>query len=120
MEEITPLSILNNGHSVFQSNHGYHYHSPYRARTDVIRANTIRNIEHTSNQLLDTYDIEHGLTPAELRVLLKIVAKSYHDCGRKRGAILRYIKYYMEQDVPLGNKRIYNKLKAMDEGSRNR
>ena len=120
MEEITPLSILNNGKSVFETNHGYHYHSHYRGRTDSIRSATIRNLENTSNQLLDTYDIEHGLTPAELRVLLKIVAKSYHDCGRKRGAILRYIKYYMEQDAPLGNKRMFNKLKAMDEGSRNR
>lgn len=120
MEEITPLDLLNNGKSVFETNHGYHYHSPYRARTDAIRESTIRNLENTSNQLLDTYNIEHGLNPAELRVLLKIIAKSYHDCGRKRGAILRYIKHYMENDVPLGNKRMFNKLKAMDEGSRTR
>ena len=108
MEEITPLDILNNGKSVFETNHGYHYHSPYRAHTDAIRANTVRNIKQTSDQLLDTYDI------------LKIIAKSYHDCGRKRGAILRYIKHYMENDAPLGNKRMFNKLKAIDESSRTR
>ena len=118
--EITPLDLLNDGESVFQKDHGYHYHSPYRGSTGPLRPATIRAITHASKSELDTNDIEHGLSDQELRVLFKILGKCYDDCGRKRGAILRYIKHYIEQDAPLGNKKIFSMLKSIDESSRTR
>jgi|ETNvirenome_2_60_1030617.scaffolds.fasta_scaffold88517_2 hypothetical protein len=42
----------------------------------------------------DNYEINHGLSRSEVRTLFKILAKELPDCGRKRGAILRYIKHY--------------------------
>jgi|TARA_R110002051_G_scaffold181387_1_gene250869 hypothetical protein len=118
--EIAPLDILNNGESAFQKDHGYHYHSPYRGTTAPIGGQTVRIITNACKAELDTDEIQHGLSDEELRVLLKIIAKRYDDCGRKRGAILRYIKHYMEQDVPLGNKRMFAVLRTIDIASRTR
>jgi phage tail protein X len=60
----------------------------------------------------DTYDIKHGLSDHRLRILLKIVAKDLPDCGRKRGAILRYIDAY---DKPLDETGycLYRKLSSL-------
>ena len=75
--EITPLDLLNDGESVFQKDHGYHYHSPYRGSTGPLRPATIRVITHASKSELDTNDIEHNLSDQELRVLFKILGKCY-------------------------------------------
>lgn len=48
----------------------------------------------------DTYEINHGLSNEDHRILLKIVAKELPDVGRKRGAILRYIAAYKEKEEP--------------------
>tara|TARA_R110001606_G_C15061491_1_gene614806 strand:+ start:286 stop:633 length:348 start_codon:yes stop_codon:yes gene_type:complete len=70
---------------------------------------TIDHIEQDTQHELDTYDIEHGLSKADLRILLKIVAKELPDCGRKRGAILRYIKAYAPE-TNNDNRKLYNIL----------
>lgn len=71
-----------------------------------------RSVDHIQNDTqheLDTYDIEHGLNNSDLRILLKIVAKQLPNCGRKRGAILRYIKAYTEEENT-DNRKLYNIL----------
>jgi len=55
-----------------------------------------QEIEQRDLQIRDLHTIEHGLCEQDLRVLFKILRKDYEDCGRKRGAILRYIKHYKE------------------------
>jgi hypothetical protein len=49
----------------------------------------------------DTYEINHGLSNEDHRILLKIIAKELPDVGRKRGAILRYIAAYKEKPEPM-------------------
>lgn len=36
----------------------------------------------------------------DLRILRKIYHKRYDNCGRKRGALLRYIKHFRETEDP--------------------
>ncbi len=67
------------------------------------------SIKGEESHQLDTYEIHHGLSPKELRTLLKIVAKDFPDCGRKRGAILRYIKAFMPEENT-DNRKLYNIL----------
>jgi hypothetical protein len=55
-----------------------------------------RQYEKRDREARDVHDIEHGLSEKELRILFKILSRHYQDCGRKRGAILRYIKHYKE------------------------
>ena len=55
-----------------------------------------RQHEKRDREARDVHDIEHGLSEKELRILFKILSRHYQDCGRKRGAILRYIKHYKE------------------------
>jgi len=58
-----------------------------------------------ANQL-DTWHVAHDLNARDLRILFKILAKHYEDGGRKRGAILRYIKYFREQEDAKNAKRL--------------
>ena len=55
---------------------------------------------HQSNKVCsDTQEIHHGLADDDMRILHKILARDYPTdtgVGRKRGAILRYIKYFKE------------------------
>lgn len=45
--------------------------------------------------------LQHKTIPEEdLRVIEKIYWKTYPDCGRKRGALLRYIKEMKEKHEP--------------------
>lgn len=67
------------------------------------------SIKGEESHELDTYEIHHGLSPKELRTLLKILAKDFPDCGRKRGAILRYIKAFMPEENT-DNRKLYNIL----------
>lgn len=60
---------------------------------------------------LDTHPINHGLDKDDLRILFKILAKDLPECGRKRGAILRYIDAYKQPKQELG-KNLYRFLKS--------
>lgn len=60
---------------------------------------------------LDTHPIDHGLDKDDLRILFKILAKDLPECGRKRGAILRYIDAYKQPKQELG-KNLYRFLKS--------
>jgi len=55
-----------------------------------------QEIQQRDLEIRDVHGIEHGLSGQDLRILFKILKKDYEDCGRKRGAILRYIKHYRE------------------------
>ena len=55
-----------------------------------------RSYQRRDREARDVHEIEHGLSEKELRILFKILNRHYQDCGRKRGAILRYIKHYKE------------------------
>lgn len=46
----------------------------------------------------DTWEVHHDLDARDLRILFKILARHYEDGGRKRGAILRYIKYFRDKE----------------------
>jgi len=67
------------------------------------------SIKSSESRELDNYEIDHGLSPKELRTLLKIIAREFPDCGRKRGAILRYIKAYIPEENT-DNRKLYNIL----------
>lgn len=55
-------------------------------------------LHEAANRAEDTYEVDHGLNKKDLRILFKILAKDLPDCGRKRGAILRYIKAYQSNE----------------------
>ena len=55
-----------------------------------------KELEQRDLEIRDVHPINHGLSEQDLRILFKILKKDYEDCGRKRGAILRYIKHYRE------------------------
>ena len=65
-------------------------------------------------KIRDLHEIDHGLPKSDLRILFKILKKDYADCGRKRGAILRYIKHYREVEEskksPLCASKLYRQL----------
>lgn len=63
-----------------------------------------RSLKERNEKATDEYPINHPLNPAEMRILLKILNKEYEDCGRKRGAILRYIEHYKDKEPKLGDK----------------
>ena len=112
------LDLLDSSKSMLEVHNGYHSHDKARSadQTSVLSNNTLLNIRASTDRMLDEYEINHGLSDSEIRVLLKIVAKEYEDCGRKRGAILRYIKHFQEVEAKakVGDKKLYTKLRAMD------
>ena len=62
---------------------------------------------------LDEHEIKNPLTAKSTRILFKILNKEFPDCGRKRGAILRYIQAYTpkeERDLP---KALFNALRNL-------
>jgi len=72
---------------------------------------------HNNLYQKDEHEIHHGLSDQDLRILHKIIARDYPTdtgVGRKRGAILRYIKYFKEtQHTPpkVNGKVLYKYLK---------
>ncbi len=61
--------------------------------------NLANELNQTNKVYADTHEIHHGLEEDEMRILHKILARDYPTdtgVGRKRGAILRYIKYFKE------------------------
>lgn len=68
---------------------------------NYLRNRLVENININMLRVNDTYEINHGLSDEDHRILLKIVAKELPDVGRKRGAILRYIASYKEKQEPM-------------------
>lgn len=61
--------------------------------------NLAHELDNENKRVADTHEIEHGLEDDELRILFKILGRHYDSdtgVGRKRGAILRYIKHFKE------------------------
>jgi hypothetical protein len=108
---------------ILTANHTVHQRSGIRVidsegRRNYSRSLTTRQVEHLdtcSAQHLDEYTVDHGLSPKQLRILLKIMAKELLDCGRKRGAILRYIAQYEKTIPSVGNERLYQVLRSLDQ-----
>jgi len=81
----------------------YHRESVIRdhGNDSYLRNRLVENIDINMSRVNDTYEINHGLSNEDHRILLKIVAKELPDVGRKRGAILRYIAAYKEKQEPM-------------------
>lgn len=93
------LDILSSKTTIFRRNSYIPVHREPRI-SDLTRNETIRITRDIStSSFKDDYTVEHGLSNEEIRILFKIMAKDYHDAGRKRGAILRYINYYKEMEA---------------------
>jgi hypothetical protein len=90
----TLKDALDNQQAVFDQ---VHANSSYGSVSsyDLKRYNEMLEAQHSRQA--DTYPVQHGLTDSEMRILHKILAKDLPDCGRKRGAILRYIKAYQTE-----------------------
>lgn len=71
----------------------YSFNQATRRRHDYSHA----ELRNRHNQQ-DTWHVEHNLDARDLRILFKILARHYEDGGRKRGAILRYIKYFRDKE----------------------
>lgn len=104
------IETLNNSSAVAQD-----YHETYRRHpinlTSTNRRNSVNaSLQNAIDCEYDTWEIQPELNPQELRILFKIINKRLPDCGRKRGAILRYIKAYMPEPKPNYGVRILQKL----------
>jgi len=71
------------------------------ANDSYLQNRLVENIQLNMTRVDDTYEINHGLSNEDHRILLKIIAKELPDVGRKRGAILRYIAAYKEKPEPM-------------------
>lgn len=61
--------------------------------------NLSNELDNENKRLADEHEVNHGLAKDELRILFKILGRHYDSdtgVGRKRGAILRYIKHFKE------------------------
>jgi len=68
--------------------------------------------QNTNELALDKHPIHWAdiLTVEEERTLKKILAKDFPDAGRKRGAIMRYIKHFTKDPGEQVGRKIYNQL----------
>ena len=118
MEDVTLLDLINREPSIFKNSFGYHYHrANYNPKNlTPIKNNVVSSLDINTQRFKDEHPIEHNLSDKQIRILLKIVAKEYEDCGRKRGAILRYLKHYEEQEEAQkqGDMRLFKVLKSLD------
>jgi hypothetical protein len=87
---------LNECPSIYAYAHCYPERIHYETNNSLVRVSD--SVANDTAVELDEHTIEHGLTKKELRTLFKILAKQLPNCGRKRGAILRYIKAYTTED----------------------
>lgn len=111
---------MSNIHSYFVNAEAVygHMHTARNIRTILQdsprqRAHITDGVESEQARLEDTYEIQPDLTPEQLRVLFKIINKQLPDCGRKRGAILRYIRAYMPEPEPNYGSKILQRLKNL-------
>ncbi len=61
--------------------------------------NISNELDNENKRIADEHEINHGLADDDIRILHKILARAYPSdtgVGRKRGAILRYIKHFKE------------------------
>jgi len=84
---------------------GQDYHDAYASgNVRLGTANRLRQINESLQRMVrednDTYEVQPDLSPQDLRTLYKIINRQLPDCGRKRGAILRYIKAYTPEPKP--------------------
>lgn len=118
MEDITLLDLINCEPSIFKTSFGYHYHRTNLdpKKLSQVGTNVLSTLDKNTQRFKDEHPIEHNLSDKQIRILLKIVAKEYEDCGRKRGAILRYLKHYEEQEEAQkqGDVRLFKLLKTLD------
>lgn len=118
MEDITLLDLINCEPSIFKTSFGYHYHRSNLNPKDLtqIGTNVLSSLDKNTQRFKDEHPIEHNLSDKQIRILLKIVAREYEDCGRKRGAILRYLKHYEEQEEAQkqGDVQLFKVLKSLD------
>lgn len=117
MEELTILDQLKTKKSTFQTIFNNRIFKRPKSAADSIKivgTSFQHPITETSDYLLDKHKINHGLTDAQVRILFKILAKEYENCGRKRGAILRYISHYEQLDEKLGDVNLFATLQSMD------
>jgi hypothetical protein len=93
------LDILSDRTSIFRK-YTYAPQGSEPRIVDITRSESQRMKSAISTtEFKDDYNIEHGLSDEDIRIIFKIMAKNYHDAGRKRGAILRYINYYKEMEA---------------------
>ena len=93
------LDILSDRTSVFRR-YAYAPQGSEPRIVDVTRSESQRMKSAISTtKFKDDYNIEHGLSDEDIRIIFKIMSKDYFDAGRKRGAILRYINYYKEMEA---------------------
>ena len=122
MEDKSLLNLLDERNSVFTGGYS-HIYQPFGRdnlkSVDIpsIRRSILTSVQSATSQekLLDTYEVQHGLTDNQIRILFKILARDLDDCGRKRGAILRYIKHYEENQKHLGDKKLFTTLQTLDQ-----
>ena len=65
----------------------------------------IFSLKAAAERKLKTFRVTPEIPEDDLRILEKIYHKEYEDCGRKRGALLRYIKHYRETAEPVNHSR---------------
>ena len=79
--------------------------------------NLSNELNNENKRLADEHEIEHGLDKDDLRILFKILGRYYDSdtgVGRKRGAILRYIKHFKEtqhKPAQVTGRKLHNYLK---------
>ena len=74
---------------------------------DGLSYHLAERIQRTEEHRTDSYRInwvDTGLTNEDQRILQKILRKDFQDAGRKRGAILRYIKHFKKEPDSTGQK----------------
>lgn len=100
----TQPCVADSSHTwIIDGSHAQHIHPSY------IRGYR-QNLKEKTEKEFDTYPVDNPLNAEDTRILFKILHKHYADAGRKRGAILRYIKSYRElKPDPIGT-RLYNQL----------
>lgn len=62
---------------------------------------------------MDEHEVDNPLSKEETRILFKILRKELPDCGRKRGAILRYIKAYTPEPERNLSFAMYNHIRNL-------
>ena len=109
--------MATNLYKVF-SDDAYPTSSSMHHHIEALHNDPIRRKQQVSDNLprlvsteLDEHDIENPLSREETRILFKILRKDLPDCGRKRGAILRYIKAYMPERERNLSIAMYNHIK---------
>jgi hypothetical protein len=76
-------------------------------QNDGLSYHLSERIQRTEEYSTDSYKInwvDTGLTNEDQRILQKILRKDFQDAGRKRGAILRYIKHFKKEPDSTGQK----------------